>query len=98
MAWEPRGNRRFFYRSTRVNGRVVTKYLGKGPAAIAAAAEIAQARKQRQVEQAQLRAMENEDAPLDQLMELLQNRADLLLEASLISRGYRQHRGEWRPA
>ena len=33
MAWESRGNRRYFYHSAKVDGRVVKDYVGTGPVA-----------------------------------------------------------------
>ena len=33
MSWETRGNKQYFYRRRKVNGRVVGQYLGKGYAA-----------------------------------------------------------------
>jgi hypothetical protein len=38
MAWETRRGRKYYYRATRVNGRVVKLYVGAGEEAAAAAA------------------------------------------------------------
>lgn len=47
MAWEQRGNRRYYYRAKKIGGRVVKHYLGAGIAAHNAAAKDKAARDRR---------------------------------------------------
>src|SRR5215470_9477783 len=93
MPWEKRGLQQFYYRSQRVNGRVIKKYLGTGYAA-QQAYEIDQ---QRQEEKKQERAMRKEIEALDHQTNSLWNMTKTLVKAHLLVAGYHQHhRGEWR--
>jgi len=97
MPWSKRGNKRYFYQSRRVDGRVTRKYCGTGPAADKAAAEIERRKNERAAQAKVLRAETQRHAaataPLDELFELI----DLLAGATLVSAGYHRHaRGEWR--
>src|SRR5262249_48473439 len=97
MAWDRRGNRRYFYRSIRTKGRVFRQYVGMGEPAAKAAAEI-EGRRARQRALAESLRSESQRhaaalAPLDELCHL----TDVLTKATLISHGYHQHsRGAWR--
>ncbi len=55
MAWEQRSGKKYYYRSYRVNGRVVKEYFGAGPIAELAASEDA-SRKELRAEQRRQRA------------------------------------------
>ena len=98
MGWEQRQyGDRYYYRSRRMNGRVVKEYVGAGPVAELAAHADAVRRTERtaqaealHAEQARLAAL---DAPLETLCEL----TEALVHAALLESGYRRHkRGEWR--
>ena len=97
MAWVSRGSRKYYYQSTRVGGVPTRKYLGSGPEAEKAAAEVERSRTEKAAEAAALHAEEQNHAaataPLDDLCQL----TDLLLRATLTSLGFHQHaRGAWR--
>src|SRR5262252_3767904 len=93
MPWEKRGLQRFYYRSERVNGRVIKKYLGTGRTA-QQAYEIDQ---QRQEEKKQERATRKEIEALDRQTNSLWDITKTLVKAHLLVAGYHQHhRGEWR--
>jgi hypothetical protein len=97
MAWHQQGTRTYYYRSVRIGGRPVRRYVGAGPAAELAAAvdelrrlERAIEARERQAEEARLRQAE---APLLALCEGV----ELLTRAALMAAGFRRHdRGEWR--
>jgi hypothetical protein len=97
MPWLRHGNRKYFYRAFRSSGRIVRQYLGSGSDAEKVAAEIQQRRQTRSA-QTQLACQETTlhnkaTAPLAELCEL----TDLLMRATLVSQGFRQHcRGAWR--
>jgi len=97
MAWLHFGSRKYYYRSVRVNGRAVRRYIG--PRAIGEVAEAVDAyrrlervieTREREAEQARLRQAE---APLLVLCES----TGVLTRAALVAAGYYQHdRGAWR--
>ena len=94
MVWERRGKKYYYYRSKRVNGRVVRVYFGSGPEAVEAARQDAeaQAQKVRNLEAAvQLeREVEEFFAMDDQMV------AGPALRSSLTAAGYHKYRGVWR--
>ena len=66
MAWEARRDRKYFYKACRDhNGQVRREYLGAGPRAQAAAAEIEKAKAEDQHAKALVARMEGEQAGLD---------------------------------
>ncbi len=85
MAWVKRGRRRYYYRSRRVDGRRVTLYIGKGPAAERFLARERERKAERQ------RA-----AALDRELDDLQRRLRALSRVVLEAEGYYLHHGEWR--
>jgi len=96
MALEVRKQCKYYYRSRRINGRVVKEYVGAGPAAESAAqldreARV-QRRRQRDQELQQLLALAALAKQVDRTIE----KSELVLAATLLAADYRQHRGEWR--
>ncbi len=97
MGWERRRDRLYYYRSTKVGGRVVKEYAGAGLVGELAADLDAEQRVERQAradrERAERGRLEAIEAPLVELCGL----ADALAKAALLAAGYhRHHRGEWR--
>jgi hypothetical protein len=89
MGWDRSG--RYYSRSWRVNGRVVSEYVGRGELGQWAAAQDAEERRQREAARA---ARKEERAELDALAASVRD-VDKL--ADLLVTGHRQHhRGEWR--
>lgn len=96
MAWESRGDRRFYYRYQR-DGRNVRKiYCGAGEAAKRAAAEDVAKKEKRAADRAELAVFQAKLAAVDQLAEEIEQGVDLLTEATLLALGFHQHRGQWR--
>lgn len=96
MGWETRGNRRYFYRSKRIGGKVRKVYLGCGQLAELASQQLADRRARREVEQAQLAELQAHFASLNDITEGLQHGTDLLATAVLMTEGYHAHHGQWR--
>lgn len=97
MAWETRRGRRYYYRASRVNGRVVKRYVGMGDLADLLGEFDADAAQRRQLEAEARRAERDELAALDGQVRTLGRLADALAAAALVLAGYHQHdRGEWR--
>jgi hypothetical protein len=94
MAWKRKG---YYYRSRKVNGRVVHDYLGKGKIAeLEARLDTIQREKRlldaemTKIEQVELETVESD-------IQTLFKMAELVTSAALLSAGYHQHhRGEWR--
>jgi hypothetical protein len=97
MAWETRGERRYYYQSVRVGGKYVRRYLGSGPEA-EKVAEAIRRRKEARLAESEARHHDEERhaaavAPLLELFGL----TELIVKATLVNGGFRQHsRGEWR--
>lgn len=96
MGWEPRSGRLYFYRKLRVGKRVVSQYWGKGPDAEVVSGTPWRdplgrtiARENEQAEQMELEALESRVAALH-------DRVALLLELTMRTSGFREHRGQWR--
>ena len=97
MPWQQQGNKRYYYRSMRVHGRPVRRFVGSGPVAELAAAaddlcrlERAIHARERHAEQERLAAAA---APLLGLCEV----TDDLACAALLAAGFHRHdRGAWR--
>jgi hypothetical protein len=96
MGWEQRGNRDYYYRATRVGGRVVKEYVH--PLVAEAAALIDQDRReQRAAAAAAGKATRDALAALDAELAPLCDLADALARGALLAAGYhRHHRGPWR--
>jgi hypothetical protein len=96
MAWEQRGNHRYYYRGVCQDGRVKKIYCGGGFAGLAALdADI----RRREERQAQLLAWLTFRRRLDEIETLsrqLQERCDLLAQAILLASGFhRLNRFPW---
>jgi len=93
MVWEKRGQQFFYYRSRKVNGRVIREYLGRGQRAVKAAAEDTE----RQAVRNQERRERNTWGALDSQVVTLNTLITLLSQTHLVDGGfYRYKRGEWR--
>lgn len=98
MAWEKRRGTeaRYYYRSSRRNGRVVKEYVGCGPQAAAQAEEAEQARLAHQSDRAAAKELASALEPLDRLMDELHAGIGSLAEATLLAAGCYKHHGAWR--
>ncbi len=99
MGWERRRkgpNTGYYYRSVRVNGRVVKVYLGRGSAGQEAAAAMERKQRLRSEAEASVKKEQGETADADRLAGELNDWADLLSAVWLIATGHHQHHGEWR--
>jgi hypothetical protein len=97
MAWEQRGNRRYYYRSRKIGGRVVKEYLGAGAAGLLAAREDEARRRTRDAVRAALQADRDTFAAAATVHGERSRAADALMTAALVAAGYHRHdRGHWR--
>ena len=97
MAWEQRGNHRYYYRSRKIGGRVVKEYIGSGATADLISAHDEAERERRGADRERIRAEVRRLAELAAGYETLSRAVDAMTAAALIAAGYRQHaRGAWR--
>jgi hypothetical protein len=97
MPWQVRGQKRYYTRSKKVNGRVKREYVGTGSVGELAAAADALRRAERRAQADARRAEEARwQSASGPLLELVRA-SGLLTRAALLAAGYHQHaRGSWR--
>lgn len=96
MAFELRGGRKYYYRSRRVDGRGIKQYLGRGPAAKQAAAEVAQRKLDRLEQCRRDRRFENQLLLLRDEFEQYWQASERAWRLALWALNYHNRRGEWR--
>jgi hypothetical protein len=86
MALEVRGDKKYFYRSRRIDGRAVKEYVGSGPEAEEAARE-----------KAALRTQFAELRRIGVMLDALQIVIEVAIEQHMTAAGYHKpNRGPWR--
>jgi hypothetical protein len=97
--WDQRGERSYYYRCVRVNGKPRRRYVGTGEAVAAqqAAAEDERRRQERLAAEAELEAELAHLQEVDALVDKFCRLTDQLLAAELMEAGYEQRQGRWRP-
>jgi hypothetical protein len=96
VAWETRRGRWYYYRSHRVEGRVIKEYVGAGARAELMARLDGSDRAERQAKRdAHAELLDDLDARLRQL-DSLSSRVDAQVRTALLAAGFHRHRGEWR--
>jgi hypothetical protein len=94
MAWDRRG---YYRRNRKVNGNVVTEYVGGGVLGQLAAQIDADERARRDARREADREARSHLQALDKQVNDLDEVADLLARAALLAAGFHQHhRGPWR--
>jgi len=99
MAWETRAGteNRYYCRTTKRHGRVIREYLGRGPAAEAAAALDGLRRQAREQERAERQAQQTLWQDGTTPVAALCTAADELMESALLAHGFhRPFRCAWR--
>ena len=84
MAWERRGNKRYFYKSVRVGGKVKKIYLGRGPLADVAGEAIEAARLKRERVKESMRAQREQYQQADAVLVELADELDQLLAGEFL--------------
>jgi hypothetical protein len=97
MPWDRVGSRLYYYRSERVAGRPVRRYVGTGPVAELAAAADELRKLKRAVEAREQKAEQARWQTTQSPLLNLCTGANLLTKATLLCAGYSQHaRSSWR--
>jgi hypothetical protein len=96
MAWETRGNGRYYYRKRRAGNTVCSEYIGAGPGA-EMVAELDQAARDRRVKaRAAEMAAQKADLAIDKQLDQLGDLVRAMTTAALVAGGYHTHKGQWR--
>jgi len=97
MSWMQRGERRYYYRASRLSGVPRRQYVGTGPIGKLAAAVDDYRRLTRAIAAEEGRAEQARYREAESSLRELCAVTDLLARAALVAAGYRQHaRGSWR--
>src|SRR5262245_9422344 len=96
MAWETRGNRRYYYRSRRVGTLVKREFLGSGARAREASDAIDRRRAQRAADAQAVRETEQRHEKATALLDLLCRVTDLAVTVELTRQGFRKNCRHWR--
>jgi hypothetical protein len=93
MAWERRGYQHFYYKSRRVNGRIIKQYYGTGHLAQLVYEQDRRQQEVREREQATRKHIKDLDVETDTLNHTTRTLTKIYL---LLAGYYQHHRGEWR--
>src|SRR4051812_46581487 len=96
MGWERRGERRYYTRSRKVNGRVIREYVGGGLTGLLAEREDEERRQRRAEAKAQLHLEHVTLAAAMAPHQALSRITDGVLAAALVAAGYHRHDRTWR--
>lgn len=96
MAWEKRGNKKYYYRKRRVGKKVISEYIGADPAAEKIALMDERERRKRMEERQVWKWRKAEIEAIDVALDDLMNITRTLIHAYLLLAGYHHHKGEWR--
>ena len=98
MPWEERGACRYYYRKTRVDGKVVTEYVGSGLLAEAASLIDKRERNQRELAKLEWQCLVADQRRVDHAIGTYRAQLVQLVGDVLCACGYHQHKGQWRKA
>lgn len=96
MGLERRGSKTYYYKKRRLNGHVVSEYVGRGDLARFAALTDALLRRERLERTQRAQAERNEWAEQDAMLDRLEESLRLLVWAYFLTHGYHMHNGQWR--
>lgn len=96
MAIQTQGNRRYYYRAVRVDGKPRRIYVAAGREAEEHARRDAQERQQRLAQISKWTAVESQVVAAEAVLTEVAAWTSMLAAAVLILSGHRQHRGTWR--
>jgi hypothetical protein len=96
MAWETRGNKRYFYRKERIGKKVKTCYIGIGELAEFIAESENAGKLERKLERERKKRRRIKSEIIDEQIKDLSQFNQSLVEALFLLNGYRQHKRQWR--
>jgi hypothetical protein len=92
LPWTQHHNKSYYYRKRRVNGHVVSEYVGRSPDAELAAQAVAD----RAARVAHKRELDQKLGDFGALLDEIEVRLNHIIAAHLFLNGYHIQRGEWR--
>lgn len=98
MAFEVRGGRRYYYRKTRVDGKVVSEYVGEGYIAALAARLDHITREKQELARHDWQRLVQEQDRVDQAVDQYRGQVRQLVADVLRHLGFHQHKRQWRKA
>ncbi|MBU2034889.1 MAG: hypothetical protein ABH882_01415 [Candidatus Omnitrophota bacterium] len=96
MAWETRGNNKYYYRKKKVNGKVTSEYVGKGLVAQEIALRDLAERQERNKKAEAIKKEKTDLQLLDEQVTQVTSFIKQVLENALIVYGFHKHNGQWR--
>jgi hypothetical protein len=96
VAWESRGQNRFYYRKRRRGRRVVSEYVGADELAEALALNDCLERMEREQAHADVRSEQTQERLVDAQLDQVLAHVRALASVALLINGYHEHRGQWR--
>lgn len=96
MAWQERNGKRYYYRSKRRGGQVVTEYAGTGSAGESEALLDELERARQEAERAEWQRQIEADAALDQEIAEYALAVRRTVAAVLLASGYHRPKRQWR--
>ncbi|HEX8090001.1 MAG TPA: hypothetical protein VF762_14165 [Blastocatellia bacterium] len=91
-----RSGKLYYYKKKRVGGKVVSEYQGGGELVHILQHIEAKDRAEKEAERERLRAERISMAEIDKQIDDFSRMVDMLMEAELISKGFHQHKRQWR--
>jgi hypothetical protein len=96
MAWEKRGNNRYYYRKRREGKRIISEYVGRGDVAQLISAIDLDERMEHQYKKEQLKKYKSDVHQLNRNVDQVSMAINGFLRATLLISGFHPHKGQWR--
>lgn len=96
MAWEERGNNKYYYRKKKIDGRVISEYVGKGARAQQIALLDLKIRQDRKEESINIRQQKEKFYLFNNQVIQMSLLVDRMVGGFLIIAGFHQYKGQWR--
>lgn len=96
MSWETRGNNRYYYRRRKVDGQIVTEYIGGGKVADFIARHDEIDRRRRAAAAAEWQAIVEDETETAAKLAAVDDLVKTLTAGVLLANGYHTHKRQWR--
>jgi hypothetical protein len=96
MAWEKRGNNRYYYRKQRSGRNVTSEYVGNGPLAQLISSLDQEEWEERSLVRTRWKKQKKEVLTMDADLATIHELTISLVRAALLTEGYHPHKGQWR--